>query len=97
MRTGAYRSTFYHHGSKARALLFYVFDVLIYHGRSLLDQPLTTRREVLRQLASSLGKAGPVAVSEGINGEIADLIRVAKEFGFEGSRSETQRLPIRIG
>jgi DNA ligase D-like protein (predicted ligase) len=73
-----------HHRSKAQALLFYVFDVLIYHGRSLLNQPLTTRREVLSELASASGKASPVAVSENLHGEVADLIRVAKEFGFEG-------------
>jgi bifunctional non-homologous end joining protein LigD len=29
-----------HHRSKAQALLFYVFDVLAYHGRSLMQEPL---------------------------------------------------------
>jgi bifunctional non-homologous end joining protein LigD len=65
-------------------LLFYVFDVLIYHGRSLLDLPLTTRRELLSELASGFAKAGPLAISESIDGDVADLIRVAKEFAFEG-------------
>src|SRR5207249_10451030 len=36
-----------HHRSKARALLFYVFDVLIYRGRSILRLTLEKRREVL--------------------------------------------------
>lgn len=34
-----------HHRSKAQALLFYVFDILTYGGRSLLNEPLTTRRK----------------------------------------------------
>jgi ATP-dependent DNA ligase len=29
-----------HHRSKAQALLFYVFDVLAHHGRSLMQEPL---------------------------------------------------------
>jgi ATP-dependent DNA ligase len=49
-----------HHRSKAQALLFYVFDVVIYRGRSLLKEPLTARREILREVVSGLGKAGPV-------------------------------------
>jgi bifunctional non-homologous end joining protein LigD len=29
-----------HHRSKAQALLFYVFDVLVYRGKSLMQEPL---------------------------------------------------------
>ena len=32
-----------HHRSKAQALLFYVFDVLVYRGRSLLKEPLARK------------------------------------------------------
>ena len=39
-----------HHRSKAQALLFYAFDVLIYRGRSLVELPLSTRREVLGEI-----------------------------------------------
>ena len=35
-----------HHRSQAQALLFYAFDVLIHRGINLLNEPLTTRREV---------------------------------------------------
>ena len=38
-----------HHRSKAQALLFYSFDVLIYRGRNLLV-PLESRREVLAEI-----------------------------------------------
>jgi ATP-dependent DNA ligase len=40
----------HHHRSKAQALLFYAFDVLIYRGRSLVELPLSTRREVLSEI-----------------------------------------------
>jgi bifunctional non-homologous end joining protein LigD len=76
-----------HHRSKAQALLFYVFDVLVYRGRSLLKEPLERRRQVLAEAikdATTQGKAAPIALSETLNASAADLVRVAKEFGFEG-------------
>jgi DNA ligase D-like protein (predicted ligase) len=72
-----------HHRSKAQALLFYVFDVLIYRGRSLLKAPLETRREALGEIFKD-GNAAPVSLSETIDAAPADLTRVAREFGFEG-------------
>src|SRR5215510_4071096 len=39
-----------HHRSKAHALVFYTFDVLVYRGRSVLDVPLYFRREVLHRI-----------------------------------------------
>jgi len=74
-----------HHRSKAQALLFYAFDVLIYHGRSLVALPLSTRREVLSEIFKERGSgAAPLGISEAIDATPADLVRVAKEFGFEG-------------
>jgi ATP-dependent DNA ligase len=55
-----------HHRSKARALLFYVFDVLIYRGRSLLQEPLERRREILSEIFKRK-KAAPIALSESLN------------------------------
>src|SRR5262245_23301537 len=77
-----------HHRSKAQALLFYVFDVLIYRGRSLLKKPLEHRRQVLAEVVNTgtgQGRTAPVvALSETLDASPKDLIRVAKEFGFEG-------------
>jgi DNA ligase D-like protein (predicted ligase) len=76
-----------HHRSKAQALLLYVFDVLVYRGRSLLKEPLEDRRQVLAEAikdATTQGKAAPIALSETLNASAVDLVRVAKEFGFEG-------------
>jgi bifunctional non-homologous end joining protein LigD len=70
-----------HHRSKAQALLFYVFDVLIHRGQSLLNEPLAARRKVL---AEAVKDATPIRVSENIEGTAADLVQVVKKFGFEG-------------
>jgi bifunctional non-homologous end joining protein LigD len=72
-----------HHRSKAHALVFYAFDVLIYHGRSVLDVPLYFRREVLHRIFEDT-KTVPISLSENIEASPRDLVRVAKEFGFEG-------------
>jgi bifunctional non-homologous end joining protein LigD len=72
-----------HHRSKARALVFYAFDVLIYRSRSVLMVPLYFRREVLRRVFED-SKTAPMGLSENIEAAPTDMIRVAKEFGFEG-------------
>src|SRR5262249_16704010 len=72
-----------HHRSKAHAVVFYSFDVLIYRGRSVLDVPLYFRREVLHRIFEDI-KTAPIGLSENIEAPPTDMIRVAKEFGFEG-------------
>jgi ATP-dependent DNA ligase len=71
-----------HHRSKAQALLFYVFDVLVHRGRSFLMEPLERRRQVLAEAIK--GNAAPIALSETLDASADELVRVAKEFGFEG-------------
>jgi ATP-dependent DNA ligase len=66
-----------------RALVFYALDVLIYRGRSVLTVPLYFRREVLGIIFEDI-KAAPIELSENIEAAPTDMIRVAKEFGFEG-------------
>jgi bifunctional non-homologous end joining protein LigD len=72
-----------HHRSKAQALLFYAFDVLVCRGRSLLNEPLAERREILSEICKGV-KAAPIALSESLDASVDELVRVAKEFGFEG-------------
>ena len=73
-----------HHRSQAQALLFSTFDVLIHRGINLLNEPLSKRREVLSDLMKPLTRrATAVSLSESIDTP-AELIRVVKEFGFEG-------------
>jgi DNA ligase D-like protein (predicted ligase) len=71
-----------HHRSKAQALLFYVFDVLAYRGKSLLQEPLERRRQVLGDTIK--GQVAPIALSENLDASSDELVRVAKEFRFEG-------------
>jgi bifunctional non-homologous end joining protein LigD len=68
-----------HYSSKAQALLFYVFDVLVCRGRSL---PLSARREILSEIFKA-NTAAPISLSETLNASADELVRVAKEFGFE--------------
>jgi bifunctional non-homologous end joining protein LigD len=71
-----------HHRSKAQAIQFYAFDLLIYKGRSLLDVALETRRELLTEVLSTVGD--PIRFSEAFETAPADLIRAAKEQSLEG-------------
>jgi DNA ligase D-like protein (predicted ligase) len=74
-----------HHRSQAQALLFYVFDVLTFRGINLVNEPLTTRREVLSKLMKPLiQKATAISFSEALDATPAELISVVKEFNFEG-------------
>jgi len=74
-----------HHRSHAQALLFYAFDVIVCQGKSLVSTPLEKRRALINEILEDLGKnASPVCLSEMLDATPADLIRVAKEFGFEG-------------
>lgn len=71
-----------HHRSKARALQFYAFDLLIYRGRSLLRVPLQSRRQLLAEALHRI--ADPVRLSEAFETDPADLIQAAKEMALEG-------------
>jgi bifunctional non-homologous end joining protein LigD len=70
-----------HHRSKAQALLFYVFDVLAYRGRSLLNDSLERRRQVLAEAIK--GEAAPIALSESLDSSVEELVRVARELGLK--------------
>jgi bifunctional non-homologous end joining protein LigD len=71
-----------HHRSKAQAIQFYAFDLLIYKGRSLSGVALETRRELLTEVLSTVGD--PIRFSEAFETAPADLIRAAKEQSLEG-------------
>ena len=59
-------------------MLFYVFDVLVYRGPSLLKEPLEHRRQVLAQAIKE--KAAPIALSESLTASADELVRVAKDW-----------------
>jgi DNA ligase D-like protein (predicted ligase) len=74
-----------HHRSHAQALLFYAFDVIVHCGQSLINVPLEKRRRILNGMAADLKNGSRlISVSETIDANLVDLVRVVKEFGFEG-------------
>jgi DNA ligase D-like protein (predicted ligase) len=74
-----------HHRSKASAIWYYAFDLIIYRGKSLLNVPLESRRELLAEALGDVGGGdGPVRLSEVFAGDPANLVAAATELGFEG-------------
>ena len=73
-----------HHRSHAQALLFYAFDTIVHRGQSLINVPLEKRRRLLNDMADLKNGSRLLSVSETIDASPADLVRVVKEFGFEG-------------
>jgi DNA ligase D-like protein (predicted ligase) len=74
-----------HHRSHAQALLFYAFDVIVCQRKNLSEVPLEKRRALLTEVFEGLSKnANPIGLSEPLDATPAELIRVSKEFGFEG-------------
>jgi ATP-dependent DNA ligase len=71
-----------HHRSKASAIQFFAFDVLVYRGRSLLEVPLQTRRKALSDVLGPVHD--PIRLSEAFETAPAELVRVAKEQSLEG-------------
>ena len=71
--------------ASAQALLFYAFDVLICRGKSLVNVPLEERRKVLDEIFEKVrSKGSPIKLSETIDARPTELVRVAKQLGFEG-------------
>jgi len=69
--------------SRSRAYLqFYVFDILIHRGRSVLGLPLEARRELLDEALSKVDY--PMLPSTPFDAKPADLIGAAKELELEG-------------
>ena len=71
-----------HRRSKASAIRFYAFDLLIYRGRSLLGLTLIERRPLLAEALASVDES--VRLSENFDVDPDELLRGAKELGFEG-------------
>jgi bifunctional non-homologous end joining protein LigD len=71
-----------HSQGQAARIVFYVFDCMAYQGKSLLAQPLETRRAVLQAALQTTGD--PVRFSETWNARPTALLAAAKEHGVEG-------------
>jgi DNA ligase D-like protein (predicted ligase) len=73
-----------HHRSKASAIHYYVFDLIIYRGKFLVSISFEHRRELLAEAVMNIAASdGPVRLSEVFQGDPADLIVAGKDLGFE--------------
>jgi bifunctional non-homologous end joining protein LigD len=66
---------------KPSALVFYVFDVLYYKDRSLLDEPLIKRKELLKEI---LPQHPQVRYTDHLLEQGEDLFQVVESRGMEG-------------
>jgi bifunctional non-homologous end joining protein LigD len=63
-------------------LYYYIFDLLELDGKDLTALPLTTRKEVLRQLSEKVGD--PIRFSGGLGDDPQELLKQVKRIGLEG-------------
>ena len=78
-------NTLQRHRSEASAIRFYVFDLLILRGRSMLHKPLLKRRDDLTDLLAPVGKkSSAVDLSQTVTASANDMIRAISELRLEG-------------
>jgi len=78
--------------SAAARLMYFVFDILIHKGRSLLVLPLSERRQILRKVVKANDHVQIVKVSTNAD----SIIRFVKEHHLEGviaKRADSHYLP----
>jgi bifunctional non-homologous end joining protein LigD len=70
-------------GSSKLALIYYVFDVLIFAGRNVMAEPLSKRRDLLQvRVLPKLSE--PIRESSQLNVSLSELTKAVKAHGFEG-------------
>ena len=74
-----------HHRSQASAIRFYVFDILTFSGRNMLQEKLLKRRNALTEALWPIRKSSSVVdVSQTVAASAADMIHAATAIGLEG-------------
>ena len=74
-------------------LVYYVFDLLFLDRKDLRKEPLSTRRKLLANLLKKPPEN--IRLSDELRGSKDDLLRVAQEFGLEGSGRQTPKFSLR--
>jgi DNA ligase D-like protein (predicted ligase) len=71
------------HGSANVPIIYYVFDILILAGRSVMQEPLAARRDLLRtHILPKLGE--PIRHCPELNASLAAVIESVRVAGLEG-------------
>jgi DNA ligase D-like protein (predicted ligase) len=70
-------------GASTLPIVCYVFDVLVLAGRNVMQEPLSSRRDLLRcHILPNLRE--PIRESAQLNASLSDLVSAVKAHGFEG-------------
>src|SRR5499427_9084790 len=70
-------------GRQASRLHFFIFDLLMLHGREVMAEPLVKRRKLIeKHVLTKL--ADPIRYSPILEASLSDLIRAVKAQGLEG-------------
>jgi DNA ligase D-like protein (predicted ligase) len=83
------------HSQSSTHLQYYVFDVLIHRGRSVLSLPLEKRRELLSDALATTDY--PIVLSGALDGEPSELIETASGLGLEGIVAKRKRSSYESG
>ncbi len=65
-------------------LIYYVFDILWYEGRNLMDLPLSERRTLLQEAFAKLPADLPIKLSEQFDASGKEFFELADKMGLEG-------------
>ena len=76
-------NTLQNYTSATAPIFYYVFDVLVLKGRTVMNETLDVRRELLRsEVLPKLRE--PIRYAEELHGSVSDLLKAVRSFGFEG-------------
>jgi len=75
-------------GSTPARIAYAVFDLLWLDGRDLRGEPIEVRRELLEKLLE--GHGAPLTFSRSVAGDVASLLRSAREAGIEGLMAKSK-------
>jgi ATP-dependent DNA ligase len=67
--------------NEASRIHFFIFDLLVYHGRDLTRLPLFERREIMR---SVLKFESRIRISDYVEASATDMLNAVREQGLEG-------------
>ncbi|WP_370640185.1 non-homologous end-joining DNA ligase [Aurantimonas sp. HBX-1] len=76
-------------------IIFYAFDLLYFDGHDISGMALIERRHLLEDLLR--GETGTIRLSEEVQAEGADLLRIACQHGLEGIIAKNREAPYRSG
>src|ERR1051326_3510357 len=76
-------NTLQNYGSAGAPVIYYIFDVLVLEGRDVTSEPLSRRRELLRQHVLPKLRE-PIRESPELNASLPDLIAAVRSQGLEG-------------